>query len=261
MGSDTPPPLEATQTPVIITATPDEPNPPTPSPGDTMTPNPETYADCFGNRIEVAFRQINGNPCLAGRHVEVPHTTADGRFQCLPDDYQYINVPGAQGVPAWIHCDDRFINGAYRPIIRQEISFVDGWYGMSQLVRFQPLSCYLVKQTGYISVNNNPLQIALRGSLVVPSDETLVIQGAPSEFTEQADRRVDLRLQGFDDAVGRYEIFWIVETGLDPPAARVEIMTAIFQAIYEGESVVETWAFEILTAPDGYCLDPSAVTW
>ena len=239
----TPPPF-ATNTP-----TPTATAIPTNTPEPTPTPDAgETFLDCFDNTASYDFFPVNSNPCLRGVVVHTPHYTPDGRWHCAPLQFAIVSRLGDKNTPPWVNCQVRlFENDLTKNIINFDIDAVNGEFGMSQFVTFQPNECYIVKQTGFVQGAGQMNNIGLVAQLHTTDGDT-----------------VELRRQVFADSGYRvldekYEIFWIISTNRPRPAAQVEIFVRQSFADFDGN--VEVWTFEVTTAPDLYCTLDAAIRW
>lgn len=226
--------------PVIIITTPtQEVLTETPTPIATSTPFVRQYLDCLGGYHDVGETPVNSNPCLLGQNVEITIPTADGRYQCVPDHYYPVVEPGRIGVPPYMNCQERQFGINSTPVILLEVNQIDGLHGLGFAHTFLPNECYVIKQSGRLSLltpNPNGIQnVWLEGR---------VLGGGIN---------VSLRQQSFGTLRGDYEIFWFVRTAQSNIPVNIELLTGIQWASYEG--VNEIWSVDVLNVSDQSCVD------
>ena len=242
----------ATQTPVIITATPE----------DTPTPEQMTVTPAPTNRPDegVFFDPLNRNTYRMYVRPPVPDTPypgVDGRSQCQPRGGEFLWSPRpVEGgyTPPWIHCDDdndeenldgdELVGGVHYV----KLAGVAGEYTwrLYDPVQLYAGQCYLVKLMGF----NSTIRAA----------NTVNEMFGIGRLFENGEVLAELDPVPISGAYA-LDIFWPVMPSRDT-VIEVELGFAVNHAVYIGDSSVNINEIQVIAVPleMGFCNLPT-VRW
>ena len=256
-------------TPIIITATPGiQPTmiviTATPAPMD-----PTPTAEVGGQYVIV-----NSNPYFTGVSEHALSSDDAQRRQVLGEGYtptaRWYYESGVRVAP-WIHRNPLSDNSG-RARLAMEFTQIAGEFGLYTRVTLEGGVCYVLKQTGYLSLATGNISNLALGARVYLSDNGSALELQEQGFVGQGDYELAWRLRPLQDVTTNVEIYlmvrWaefaaIAEAAADFLGADggIEVTDDMVRDYYVSQraSVNQIDAFIVERAPDREC--PVDATW